>query len=174
MTPRHALISSDPPSGVKEIVTTRTAAARRLPRARITVRGMMIAVAFTAIALWPVHNWRHRPYYEEMTKVHGLMAYLCTNEATLMKHRAESRGFYPRPGSGALHGTKLVKRSTTSSAAPIRVTAPNTARGPGRASGGLGARRDGKSQNAAEWHSRMCDYYNGWTIIDDLTQANDG
>ena len=60
------------------------APALRLPRVRITVRRMMIAVALAAIVLWPVHNWRQRPYYEEMTKVHGLMSYLRANEAALL------------------------------------------------------------------------------------------
>jgi hypothetical protein len=31
-----------------------------------------------------------------------------------------------------------------------------------------------KSQSAAEWHSRMRDYYSGWTIIDGLMRRNAG
>jgi hypothetical protein len=130
---------------------------------------MMIAVALAAIVLWPVHHWRQRPYYEEMTKVHGLMASLCANEAALMKHRAESCSARARSGAP---WDETGEEVDNLKCCPYPSDSPQ--HGSWSEQAAVWERAGRKSQNAAEWHSRMCDYYNGWTIIDDLTQANDG
>ena len=87
----------------------------RFPRPRITVRGMMLAVALVAIALWPVHCSRQQPYYEERAGFHGLMARLCGDEAVLWRSRADA--CTDRAIRGA-RGTIPAKRPRISSAVP--------------------------------------------------------
>lgn len=141
----------------------------RLSRVRITVRGMMIAVALVAIVLWPVHHWRQGPYYEEMARGHGLMADLCKNEATLMMQRAEACSARARSGAP---WDEAGEEAENFKSCPYPNDCPQ--HGSWSEQAGVWERAARKSQSAAEWYSRMSDYYGGWTIINRLTRTNDG
>jgi hypothetical protein len=133
------------------------ASALRLPRVQVTVRGMMSAVALMAIVLWPVHLWYQRPYYDEMSRDHDLMAYLCSNEATLMKQRAES--CKARAGSAA-PWDEAGEEAENLRCCPYLSDCPQ--HGSWSEQAAVWERAAGKAQNAADWHSRMRDYYGGW------------
>ena len=132
----------------------------RLPRVRFSVRQMMIAVALLAFALWPIHHWLRRPYYEQRTKIHGLMADLCENDAKLMTGRAEA--CMARANRGAAWDDPCAE-------ADILKCCPYPGDGPREGSwseqSAVWARAARKSMRAAHWHSRMRDYYDGWSPI---------
>ena len=119
---------------------------------------MMIAVALVAIVLWPVHHWRQRPYYEEMTRIHELMAYLCKNEATLFMHRAESCSARARSGAS---WDETGEEAENLKCCPYPNDCPQ--QGSWSEQAAVWERAAWKSQSAAEWHSRMRDYYSGRT-----------
>ncbi|WP_165234116.1 hypothetical protein [Aquisphaera insulae] len=62
---------------------------RRLLRVRFTIRGMVVAVALLAFALWPVHVWWMRPIYAAIVSSEGFVEDLCLAESDLMAARAE-------------------------------------------------------------------------------------
>jgi len=120
----------------------------------------MIAVAVLAIVLWPARYWLRRPYYEERTKIHGLVAGLCENDAKLMMGRAHAcraRADIGVPWEDAGEEDEVLKCCPYPSDGPRYGSWSEQA-----AVWERGAR---KSMRAADWHSRMCDYYEGWSPI---------
>jgi hypothetical protein len=141
----------------------------RLLRVRVSVRGMMIAVALVAIVLWPVHHWSQKPYYEEMARGHGLMAYFCANEAALMKQRAEACSARARTGAP---WDETGEEAENLKCCPYPNDCPQN--GSWSEQAGVWERAAEKARNASEWHSRMSNYCGGWSIINRVTRTNDG
>jgi hypothetical protein len=132
-----------------------TVPARRLPRVRFWLRHLMIAVVLVAVVLWPFHLWLYRPYYKEMARFHGLMAYLCEAEAKLMTRRAEQ--CLARSSSGA-------PWDDASDEAEVLKICPYPSDGPRYGSwleqSAVWQRAARKSARVARRHSRIGDYYN--------------
>jgi len=116
----------------------------------------MVAVAFVAIVLWPVHHWRQKPYYEEMSRGHELMAYFCENEAALMKQRAEACSARARSGAP---WDETGEEAENLKCCPYPNDCPQN--GSWFEQAGVWERAARKAKSAAEWHSRMSDYYGG-------------
>jgi hypothetical protein len=132
----------------------------RLPKVRFTVRMKMIAVAFLAIGLWPVHHWLHQPYYEERANFHGMMAQFCECEAALYRHRATACS--ARASSGA-------PWDDPSEEAEDLKCCPYPSDGPRYGSwseqAAVWERAARRSARVARRHSLMCDYCSGWSPI---------
>jgi hypothetical protein len=137
------------------------APAPRFPRVRISVRATMVAVACVAVVLWPVHHWRQMPVYEEKATFHGFMAQLCKYEAELMISRADACA------ARAISGTPW---GDASEEAEVLKCCPYSSDGPRYASwseqAAVWERAASRSKSGAERHSRMSDYYSGWSPIE--------
>jgi hypothetical protein len=87
------------------------------------------------------------------------MAHLCTSEATLFKHRAES--CWARATRRAAWG-ETGEDAETLRCCPYPSDSPQN--GSWTEQAAVWDRAARKSLRAAEWHSQMREYYGGWTL----------
>jgi hypothetical protein len=158
------LVSREGPRGWRTersgTVDAANARALRLPGVRITVRGMMTAVALVAIVLWPVHRWRQKPYYEERGKYHELLAELCSNEARLMMRNADLCSARANRG---IPWDDVGQETEDLQCCPYPSDRPQN--GSWTEQAAVWERAARKSQSAAERRSSMRDYCTGWSPI---------
>jgi hypothetical protein len=130
----------------------------RLPR--ITTRRMMFAVAISALVLWPVHCVRRLPDDARQVNLHGAIAAFCKNEEELMKHRANACADRARSGAPWDDPGEVAEDLKC---CPYINDVPRY--GSWAEQAAIWERAATRAKEAAEWHSRMADYYGGWSPI---------
>jgi hypothetical protein len=127
---------------------------------RITTRRTMIAVAISALIFWPVHCIRQLPYYERQFKLHDALAAFCRGEGELMTWRADAcaaRARSSAPWDDPSEAADDLK------CCPYLNDVPRY--GSWAEQAAIWERAAARAREAAEWHSRMADYYGGWSPI---------
>jgi multisubunit Na+/H+ antiporter MnhB subunit len=134
--------------------------AMRPHRVRITVRGMLIAVALLAIGLSPAHYWLYTPYYKEQANFHGMMARFCEDEAESMSRKAEACSARAHRGS---QWDVPGKAAEDLKCCPYPSDVPRF--GSWSEQAAVWERAAQRSMRAAERHSRISDYYSFWNLF---------
>jgi hypothetical protein len=126
----------------------------RMPR--ITTRRMMIAVAISALILWPVHCLRRIPYHERQSSHHETLAGFCEGEEKLMRHRADVCADRARRGAPWDDSSEA---ADDLKCCPYINDLPRY--GSWAEQAAVWDRAAERAKTAAEWHSSMSAYYGG-------------
>ena len=135
----------------------------RFIRRRARVRRMMTTLAFAAVIFWPLQYARFEAHLEALASNHALMAYLFSNEAALMKQKESA--CQGRARSGA-QWDEAGEEIESLKACPYPNDCPEHASWSEQAK--VWERAASRTQSAADWHARMCDFHCGRSPIEPL------
>jgi hypothetical protein len=129
----------------------------QLRRVRFTTRSLMLMIALSAVILWRVHEWQRRPYYTQQSRFYESMQGLCNGQADERERRAklcrERAGLRVRWDDSSEEAGNL-KWCPYPNDRPSHDSWLELAE--------VWERAAAKSRDAAEWHSGMSRYWDGW------------